>query len=221
MSNDGSLITEYYPLVPYNFDVPPNPYLIGPLKSIFEVVEARLVQLYADIAGVQVQLSVQNATGSYLDAHGVLYATPRIPGELDVPYRARILEARSIGKLTLFAIQAAVSNYLVSATSADGGVLAGSDVYDLRSNPAACVTDATNGYTVQVLDFIVEVDVDLSVDDAFFLDYVELDYEAFLFTAGTTYGETQPDDPGLVAAALSKKAGGTNAVFKTVVTFTA
>jgi hypothetical protein len=215
---EGELLTQYYPRTPYNFDVPPNPYLIGPLKSILQTVEARFNTLLADITSLQAQVSVQTATGVYLDNHGILYGTPRLAGEPDSAYRARILETIDAGKLTLGAIQTAVDNYLLSITS-DAGVAPTADVYDLRSNPEKCAADAEEGYTVQILDFIVEIDIVLSYTDAWFVGYSYLDYQTYLYQAGTSYGGEATADPALVAAINRIKAGGTNAVFKTVTTF--
>jgi hypothetical protein len=215
---DGALLAGYFPIAPYNFDTPPSPYLIGPLKSILTVVESRMIQLYADIATVQAMVTVQTATGSYLDAHGAFYATPRLAGETDDAYRARMLEALTAGKLTLGAIQTAVNNYLLSVTNSDGIIPTGY-VYDLRSDPDACAADAAAGTTIEVLDFVIQITTTLSINDAWFLDYTPLDYETYLFSGSTTYGGDSTVDPALVDAVNRIKAAGTNAVFKSVVNF--
>jgi hypothetical protein len=215
---NGALLGGYYPVAPYNFDVAPAPYLIGPIKSILTVVESRLIQLYADIATVQAMVTVQTATGSYLDAHGVLYATPRLAGEPDDAYRTRMLEALTAGKLTLAAIQTSVDNYLLSITNSEG-ILPTGYVYDLRSDPTSCAADAAAGTTIEILDFVVQITTTLSINDVWFLDYTPLDYETYLFSGSTTYGGDSTVDPALVAAVNRIKAAGTNAVFKSVVNF--
>ncbi len=210
---NGELLTEEYPIEPYNFDVAPNPYLIGPIKSILQTVEAKILQLYADIAAFQAEISVQTATGAYLDAHGVLYATPRLAGEPDSAYRPRILEALTRGKITLSAIQAAVTNYLNSTTNTNGTTPT-AVVYDLRSNPTLCAQDAANGNPIEICDFVVQVN--RTISNAFFLGYSYLGYSTYLENGGTSYGG---EDPEIELIVNQIKAAGMNAVYKNVDTF--
>jgi hypothetical protein len=214
---DGALLADYYPVTPYNFDVVPPPYLIGPIKSILQTVESRFTQLYSDIAGVQAQITVQTATGAYLDAHGAYYATPRLPGELDIPYRARILEAIATGRLTIFALQNVLNNYLASLTETSTPPVG--LVYDLLSNPAKCAADAAAGTTVNILNFVVQVTYLLNKDEAFFLDYSYLDETTYLTQAGTVYGGASTVAPTLAAEINANRAGGTIPIYKTISKF--
>jgi hypothetical protein len=213
-------LTQYFPANPYNFDVTPTEYAptgLGPLHAVIEALAGAITNYVSAVNAFKVQTTIQTATGIYLDASGVLYGVQRLPGEPDSAYRIRILDALDSGKLTLGAIQTAVQKYLNSLASVDGGVAPVAYVYDLLSDPTSCAADAAAGETILILQFVVQVTSQVSEDDIFFLDYAYLDYNTYLWTAGTTYA-TGGIDPGLEAVVYAIKAAGTQPVYKYVVT---
>ena len=207
---NGEAVTQYFQADPYNFDVPPSPYLIGPLKSIFTVIEARLQTLLADITALGGEFSVANAGGVYLDAHGALYGVGRLPYELDPPYRARIIASITIGKLTLAAIKSAVQGVLdAKMLPSDPQAV----VYDLYSDPDMCAQDIANGQPIVRGNFVVGITTKVSVADEFFLDYTEIDDQAYLADdTGSLYAGGLVD-PDVLAAVMRTKAGGAIAIF--------
>lgn len=208
-----------YPKRPYNFDVPPPEYTVGPIKTILRAVTITVDKLTADVAFLNLQMSVQTATGVYLDNHGVLYNTPRLPGEIDDSYRPRILAALTTGKLTIQAIQRTVEDYLLSVTP-NGLSVPTAIVYDLQSNPAKCALDAAAGYPIRIFQFVVEITESIGIDEVFFLNYSYLsvvpDDPLTLFDAATSYSDSS-SNPALVRAVNSIKAANTRAIFKNVV----
>jgi hypothetical protein len=213
-----TVFDDAFPEAPYNFDTPPPQYAVGPIKAILVSVSNRIEQLLADYAALQVQLSVQNATGTYLDAHGVLYGVPRLAGELDVPYRARILAAITRGRLTIPALEAALNAYLASTAVAGGNEISGF-VYDLQSDPGACATDAGRGHPILMFQFVVEISYAVKESDVFFLNYSYLTVDEAdplcLVSSSVSYA-LAPTDPALGATITVTKAANTQPVYKTI-----
>jgi hypothetical protein len=207
-----TIFDDAYPKAPYNFDVPPPQYLLGPIKTILYCVNTQFQALYAAISALAAQVTVQTATGIYLDAHGVLYSTPRLAGESDASYRPRILAAITAGKLTIQAITAAVQAYLNSSTAA-GYTAPSVYVYDLQSDPTSCAQDAANGNPIEIFQFVVQIT--RSISDYSSLSVVPGD-PLTLFQAGTNYSQTS-DDPNLIPVINRVKAGDTRPIIKTIV----
>jgi hypothetical protein len=194
---------QYFQKRPYNFDVPPPGYEIGPLTAVKDQAENAINDMEGQAANLLQQLSVQTATGVYLNAHGVLYGVIRFSGEADTPFRARILAVLKTGKCTLAAIQAAVVNYYASVLppSSPQPVIY---VFDLRSDPVRAEADG-----LQILDFEINIAFEYLADDYFFLDYSYLDYNTYL---ASETGSIDPSDP-LALVLQNVKAAGTHPVY--------
>jgi hypothetical protein len=212
MSQPEDLLTQFYPKDSYNFDKPPPQYVLGPITSILREVASKFQQLTTDITMVQGMASVQNATGVYLDAHGVLYGVLRLPGEPDSAFRTRILAALTAGKLTLDAIEDVVSNYYISISSNPSNAPT-AYVYDLQSDPTTCAVDATAGHPIVINEFVVQITSHVNEDEIFFEDYwAWLGYTTYLFDTATIYNGAQPQP--LAALVGQTKAAGTAPVWK-------
>jgi hypothetical protein len=219
MVNDpAELLGQLFPRAMLNLDSPPPGMAVGPMKAIFTAVGNVVKHYSADMLLLKAQMSVQLAAGPYLDLHGVLYSVPRIPNEDDDPYRARILQAVNVGRLTLIAIQHVVQNYLTSI-AAPGTTPPTVTTYDLQSDPAQCAADGTyvdeGGTTtpIVILDFVIDINYQISADDAFFLDWSYLDQNAYLESEAAVL-ETDPGDPNLVSVVRRNKATGTHPVYR-------
>lgn len=218
--DDADLILGLFPRDLLNFTEPPPGQSIGPLHAIFKVGGQIVKRFYSDELLLKAQLSVQNAAGKYLDLHGYFYGVLRLPNEQDDPYRARILDAITAGKLTLFAIKTAVQNYYASI-----GASVTVDTYDLQSDPARCAAigdyvDEWGGVgPIVIFDFVIDLNFALPADDFFFLDWGYLDENAYLFDANVDVTCASFDN-GLTMTVRRTKAADTHPVYRLSVTFT-
>ena len=207
-----------FPPAPYNFDQPPPQYLIGPIKTVLKAIALRLQQVTTDYQSYLAQVSVQTATGVYLDAHGVIYSTPRLPGEPDSAYRPRMLEALTAGRLTLAAISRTVANYYASTTDTTGGGLTPvTYVYDLWSDPTSCAADEEAGQPIVPGNVVIQIASTFAKTKFFFLDYSYLDFSTYLMNYGTFYNSGTSGDPGLDSELAEVRAGGVVPIFKRII----
>lgn len=202
---DEVITGQTFPPGPYNFDTPPPQYTIGPLKAIFTKVGQAILDANAAILAFKEQVTVQTATGEYLDQHAKMYGVRRLTGESDADFRTRILAVLKAGKCTLAAIQTAVVNYYLSIlppTATQPTV----HVFDLRSDPPDAIADG-----LQILDF--EINVGFAYDHhlAFFLDFAYLDATTYL-EPFTGFEDSLGNDLDLILENV--KAAGTHPVYK-------
>lgn len=205
MANDPSTtITDQFPKAPYSWDQPPPGYVIGPLKAIFTKVGQAIQDYLSQVTTMQQMITVQTATGIYLDAHAKLYGVVRITNETDAAFRVRILGAIKTGKLTLSAIQQAVVNYY-AATLPTNTQQPTVTVLDLQSNPTQATTDG-----LQILDFEINVAFAYRINEGFFLDL-----EAYLDNMYLAPYSGQENSLGTALDALlsNVKAAGTHPVY--------
>jgi hypothetical protein len=206
LSSPASLLAQFYPIAPFNFEAPVDPGAnVPPMQAILRVASERLAQMESDILLLLSQMTVQEAAGRYLDLHGVLYGIPRIIApnyELDGHYRARILAGTK--KLTIPAIRAVVQSYYRSILPANQQPTV--DVYDLQSNPTKSA--AAN---LVIFQFCIDVDFQVLASTAFFFDRSYLDTNDFLMDSGAT--KNTPSDPILAAIVNATKAANTEPVW--------
>jgi hypothetical protein len=218
LEDPAELLTEQFPITPYNFGVPPIAYpTIGPIKAILSTYQSLILAFMAVVVSYISQTTVQTATGPYLDALGVLYGVLRYPGELDAAYRTRIFAAISRGRNTLAAIQAAVQDYENGLSIPTGGSPVTAMAYDQQSNPTLCAADAAAGTPVPIFYFVVQLSSSVNVDDAAFADYCACDDEAYLYQGGTSYISAASADPALIATVTSVRVANTIPIFKNAV----
>lgn len=204
LSSPASLVAQFFPTLPFNFDSGSATADAGPMETVFIVTGTRIAQYEADILLLKSQMTVQEAAGPYLDLHGVLYGIRRItsPYELDDHYRARILAGTK--KLTIPAIQANVVAYYASVYPANQQptVL----VYDIQSDP---VRSAAAGLVM--FQFAVDVNFEILLEDVFFFDRSYLDRHDYLIDPEGT--DTAIPESALAAVLLNVKAADTMPVF--------
>lgn len=148
-------ITQFYPPAVYNFDVAPAIYQqfgTGPIRLLLQARQNALNAGYGAIQALQPQLTVQTATGVYLDAHGIMYGVLRAPGESDQTFRARILSVLPMQSLTIPAIQNAVQLFFNNLNAQGITAPLICTVWDSQSDP---VDAATYGITPNY--FVIEL----------------------------------------------------------------
>lgn len=220
--NLTTLFDDKYPQVPYNFQAPPPIYAVGPIRAILLSVSNAVAALLTAMATAQAGMTVQQATGIYLDAQGVLYGVARLSGELDPQYAARILAALTAGKLTIPAIQAVVSTYFASQNSQTANPPT-AYVYDLQSRPDLCAIDAANGNPIQIFQFVIEIEDQIPYSDSWFLDYNSYltngSGDPLTLPPNTVTYSLVPPSSDLAAVVAGVKAADTQPVYKTVLSF--
>jgi hypothetical protein len=159
---------------------------------------------------------VQHAAGEYLDKHGAFYGVLRRLGELDEPYRARILLALHAGKLTIPAIQAAVTQYF-SAFPYPTEI----SVFSLQSNPAAAAAITyvdPNGVLVvglPKLDFVISISVFIPASLTFFAGRSYIGRNSYVISTAPDISDVT-SDLGLADLLRRTDAGGTHPVYEYV-----
>ena len=204
----SEIITDQFPAAPYNFDVPPPGSTIGPIKALATQAGLGIAQFSANIMLWQAQVSVQNAAGPYLDAHGVIYGVQRYPGELDDVYQPRILAAVNFGRLTTIAIAAAVLAYLISKNpSAPSPPIV--QVYDKQ-------TDPVDAAAVGLLDcqFVVDIAYPVAASKIFWAGRSYVGRNAFAINPNTVIVTQNPTDTNLVAVVNRNKAAAFRPIYR-------
>lgn len=165
---NGELLTRWFPNGPYNWYAPsPN----NPIKTLLTAAERALLMVQVVIANLAEQTTVQTADGVWLRNHAVLYGVTPMPGETDDELRARVLAAITTPRITCPALQNYLQNWF-DANYADPPVIT---VLDLQTNPPVA-----QAYGLVDCEFLVLLDWQLGIDDAWFLDYSYLNYTTYL-----------------------------------------
>jgi len=217
----ADIMTAQFPDDSYQFVLPPVAYPnIGPLKAMLATYQALVLAYNAAVLIFIGQTTVQNASGTYLDAHGAKYGVLRYTAELDNPYRARILAALSRGRNTLQAIHDTLQDYENGLSITTGGSPITVVVYDAESAPALVAADIAAGQPVPVFSFVIELDSQLNIDSAFFADYAAVDDQAFLFPGGTTFSnDSSTGDPNIPSLVKTVRLADTVPIYKSVVAY--
>lgn len=82
------------------------------LGATLGAIDRELKLTYQDIIALRKEFDLRTATSMWLDEHGSWYGFPRLPNELDDPYRERIWKEITRGRLTIPAILEAVEEIL-------------------------------------------------------------------------------------------------------------
>ena len=185
LSNPLALLGNFFPVAPYSFDTPLDPTVSRPLADTVTVASKRLAQYLSDVLLLKSQMTVQEASGPYLDLHGAEYRVKRLqnPYELDDFYRARILTRKQ--KLTIPAILAAVKAYYNSILPANQQPLV--RVYDLQSDPARAA--AAN---LVMFQFAIDISFQVLAADVFFATRTYLGRKSYVVNSGLI-GDAPPD----------------------------
>jgi hypothetical protein len=199
----AELVQQFFPGELLNFDTEAT----GPIESVFAATGEALAKFTNDNLLLQAQVAVQQASGMYLDLHGIAYDTLRFPGELDDPYRARILQALTSGRLTIPALQAAVVNYYASAYTTQPTIL----VWDLQSRP-----DLAAAYGIVRCQFVIDITFEVSPANFFFAGRSYANRNTFSSDGsfGSGGGFSASPDPNLTAIVQRYKAAAYQPVFR-------
>lgn len=207
LSDPSTIITQFYPEAPLDFDSAPTTLNTRPLKALFAILGQRLAQYNSDVLLMQSQMSVQTAAGKYLDLHGAFYGIPRMTKptyELDDPYRQRILNGTR--KLTIPAIQAVVVAYYQSTRPANAQPIV--NVYDIQSNPTLAAANSLVMY-----QFMIDVAFPVLASTAFIAGRAFLGRHDYLVNPDGI--SNQPSDAALAAIVRATKAANTQPVWRT------
>jgi hypothetical protein len=179
-----------------NFDAPPPGMVIGPLHALFQQAGLSVMKFQADSLMLEAEVSVQNASGPYLDAHGVLYGVARLPGDTEETFRTRILAALHSGRITCPAIRAAVQAY---EDSQNPGAQAIVTVWDLQTQPELAAM-----FGIVVCQFVIDIDFGIPASKAWFMGRSFMGRNTFVIDTSSVF-LTVPTDAGLVALVLRSK----------------
>lgn len=188
VSNPMALLAQFFPKAPFRLEVPPDPSDEGarPLADTMTLASIRLAQFQADVLLLKSQMTVQEASGPYLDLHGAEYGVKRFlsPFEVDDLYRQRIL-ARKI-KLTIPAIAAVVKAFYVSTLPANQQptVL----VYDLQSDPTRAAAAG-----LVMFQFAIDISYQILASSVFFANRTYLGRKSYVINPGSV-DNTPPSD---------------------------
>jgi len=219
-------VGNYFPPGPYNLDVPPPGQEIGPIRAAVNAANEAVAAFISAEIILLAQITVQTAFGLHLDYHGQLYGVGRLAGELDDPYRARILGAIKRGKLTIPALTSLLTLYYESTRPANE--VPAVYIYDMQSNSVQAaidvVPDIVTGAPRTGLipgEFMIQVSTPVPVSLGFFAgrSYVG---RAYLVNPTPEIVESSGySDLGAVNVIETNKASGTRPLWKLIETFVA
>jgi hypothetical protein len=150
MLDPKEVITQFFPAGPYDFDTGPAAGVPNdPLSAIFAMVGQYLQVFQSDLEVLGTNLTVQTAEGVYLAAHGIFYGLQQNPGETPADFRARILAAINIEKITLQGIYNAIVAYFTDQF----------DTGNIPAIPQIYVFDSTSDPTLSSEYGIIRLDI--------------------------------------------------------------